>query len=273
MPRPSSTSRLAEDYKRAFWQLRAAGQVEEPLFDGVLELLDRLEDDGWLLAVATGKSDRGLKHCLEQNGIHARFVSLQTADRHPSKPHPVDGASRRSRTRARRPKRRSSSATRASTWRWPSTAGATPIGAGWGYHDARRADRSGRRRGRRAAARRPRSRSGACGWMTTRERGTGCSPTRRCDLAGWRSSSSALRSCTPSLLRPGGWPQVGAIVAILGVIDAVLAPRAAQESLGPARPRTGMKRFWKTVDVGARGRAAGRSGSTAARCGRPPERR
>jgi hypothetical protein len=27
------------------------------------------------------------------------------------------------------------------------------------------------------------------------------------------------------LLRPGGWPQVGAIVAILGAIDALLAPR------------------------------------------------
>ena len=26
------------------------------------------------------------------------------------------------------------------------------------------------------------------------------------------------------LLRPGGWPQVGAIIAILGVIDALLAP-------------------------------------------------
>ena len=27
------------------------------------------------------------------------------------------------------------------------------------------------------------------------------------------------------LIRPGGWPQVGAIVAILGVIDAMVAPR------------------------------------------------
>src|SRR5206468_8422282 len=69
---------LAEDYKRAFSKLRTAGMVEEPLFDGVLDLLDALEGDGWLLAVATGKSDRGLKHCLEQHGIHARFVSLQT---------------------------------------------------------------------------------------------------------------------------------------------------------------------------------------------------
>ena len=45
---------LAEDYKRAFWELRAAGEVEEPLFDGVVELLDRLENVGWLLAVGTG---------------------------------------------------------------------------------------------------------------------------------------------------------------------------------------------------------------------------
>ncbi|HYX46706.1 MAG TPA: hypothetical protein VE820_07790 [Sphingomicrobium sp.] len=28
-----------------------------------------------------------------------------------------------------------------------------------------------------------------------------------------------------SVLRPGGWPQVGAIVAILGAIDALFAPR------------------------------------------------
>lgn len=85
---PHDHADLAEHYKRSFMGLRAAGQVEEPLFDGVLELLDALEDDGWLLAVATGKSDRGLKHCLDLHDIHARFVTLQTADRHPSKPHP-----------------------------------------------------------------------------------------------------------------------------------------------------------------------------------------
>jgi membrane protein implicated in regulation of membrane protease activity len=28
-----------------------------------------------------------------------------------------------------------------------------------------------------------------------------------------------------SLIRPGGWPQLGAIVAIMGVIDAMFAPR------------------------------------------------
>ena len=28
-----------------------------------------------------------------------------------------------------------------------------------------------------------------------------------------------------NIVRPGGWPQLGAIVAILGVVDSVLAPR------------------------------------------------
>jgi phosphoglycolate phosphatase len=125
---------LAEDYKRAFMDLRAAGRVEEPLFDGVIELLDKLEHDGWLLAVATGKSDRGLKHCLDNHGIHARFVSLQTADRHPSKPHPSmvqqaiadAGAS---------PETSIVVGDTSFDMAMAANAGAAPIGAGWGYHE------------------------------------------------------------------------------------------------------------------------------------------
>lgn len=126
---------LAEDYKRAFWELRAAGQVEEPLFDGVLELLDALEHDGWLLAVATGKSDRGLAHCLESHGIHARFVSLQTADRHPSKPHPAMVE----RAIAEAGASREMSFVVGDTsfdMAMAVNAGARGIGAAWGYHDA-----------------------------------------------------------------------------------------------------------------------------------------
>jgi phosphoglycolate phosphatase len=80
--------RMAQTYKDAFVTLRGQRQVEEPLYEGILPLLDALEERGWSLAVATGKSDRGLKHCLASHGLHARFHSLQTADRHPSKPHP-----------------------------------------------------------------------------------------------------------------------------------------------------------------------------------------
>lgn len=125
---------LAEDYKRAFFDLRSAGEVEEPLFLGVLELLDALEADGWLLAVATGKSDRGLKHCLEGHGIHARFVSLQTADRHPSKPDP----SMVNQAIAEAGAAPSTTIVLGDTsfdMAMAVAAGASAIGAGWGYHE------------------------------------------------------------------------------------------------------------------------------------------
>ncbi|HXG99280.1 MAG TPA: HAD-IA family hydrolase [Sphingomicrobium sp.] len=80
---------LSRSYKDAFIAMRGAGEVAEPLYDGIIELLDALEADDWLLGVATGKSDRGLRHCLTSHGIFERFVTLQTADRHPSKPNPA----------------------------------------------------------------------------------------------------------------------------------------------------------------------------------------
>ncbi len=81
---------LATDYKNAFHAMRTSGELaDEPLFDGIAEILATLADDGWLLGVATGKSDRGLAHILAAHGITERFVTLQTADRHPSKPDPA----------------------------------------------------------------------------------------------------------------------------------------------------------------------------------------
>jgi phosphoglycolate phosphatase len=79
---------VAADYKRAFHALRADGMIDEPLFDGIADLLGALRGDGWLLGVATGKSDRGLGLALDQHGLSDYFITLQTADRHPSKPHP-----------------------------------------------------------------------------------------------------------------------------------------------------------------------------------------
>lgn len=125
---------LAETYKGCFLRARQAGLVEEPLFDGIVDLLDTLEAEGWLLAVATGKSDRGLRHCLESHGIHARFVSLQTADRHPSKPSPQMALAAMADAGA--------PATRTIVVGDTSfdmamgvAAGAAAIGAAWGYHE------------------------------------------------------------------------------------------------------------------------------------------
>lgn len=81
--------RVAELYKQAFLDLRSAAPMEEPLFPGVVELLDALEAEGVLLGVATGKGQRGLKITLDQHGLLGRFVTLQTADDAPGKPHPA----------------------------------------------------------------------------------------------------------------------------------------------------------------------------------------
>lgn len=86
---PELHAAMAEEYKRAFFAMRTANALDpEPLFDGVAEAIEALEDAGWLLGVATGKSDRGLAAILAHHGIAHRFATLQTADRHPSKPHP-----------------------------------------------------------------------------------------------------------------------------------------------------------------------------------------
>ncbi|WP_324828279.1 HAD-IA family hydrolase [Qipengyuania zhejiangensis] len=82
-------ARAVDAYKEGYRHLRTTGALHEPLYDGIAELVGRLHDAGWLLGVATGKSDRGLHACLDTHGIKARFVTLQAADRHPSKPHPA----------------------------------------------------------------------------------------------------------------------------------------------------------------------------------------
>jgi phosphoglycolate phosphatase len=86
---PGTHGRLVDAYKQSFFEARAQGQVHEPLFEGVQPLLRALHSRGWRLGVATGKSDRGLHSCLTLHGVRELFVTLQTADRHPSKPHPA----------------------------------------------------------------------------------------------------------------------------------------------------------------------------------------
>ncbi|HVL79767.1 MAG TPA: HAD hydrolase-like protein [Sphingomicrobium sp.] len=126
---------LAESYKRHFLRARLEGRVEEPLFDGIAELLDALDADGWLLAVATGKSDRGLGLCLECHGLSGRFVSLQTADRHPSKPNPSMALQAIS-DAGSKPEATIVIGDTSYDMGMAVAAGATGIGAAWGYHDS-----------------------------------------------------------------------------------------------------------------------------------------
>lgn len=125
---------MAQDYKRAFQRRRGAGLVAEPLFDGVAEAIDAIGAAGWLLGVATGKSDRGLGFCLAHHGIADRFVTLQTADRHPSKPHPSMVLQAMAEARAA-PASTVVIGDTSFDIAMAKAAGAAAIGVAWGYHD------------------------------------------------------------------------------------------------------------------------------------------
>ncbi len=59
------------------------------LFEGVLEMLDKLRDRQHLLVVATGKSRRGLNDALHTVQLRGRFDGSRTADETAGKPHPL----------------------------------------------------------------------------------------------------------------------------------------------------------------------------------------
>lgn len=85
----ATVSLVKESYRQAFFHLREDPSLHEPLFPGAKETLDLLAArDDVLLGVATGKSQRGLRSILELHDIRDHFMTLQTADTHPSKPHP-----------------------------------------------------------------------------------------------------------------------------------------------------------------------------------------
>jgi phosphoglycolate phosphatase len=59
------------------------------LFPGVPELLLNLCEAGYALAVATGKSRKGLDRALSSSGLSACFVATRCADETHPKPHPA----------------------------------------------------------------------------------------------------------------------------------------------------------------------------------------
>ncbi|MFB0874729.1 MULTISPECIES: HAD-IA family hydrolase [unclassified Sphingobium] len=124
---------LAERYKLAFQTLRRAEGVQEPLYPGIADLIVALDEAGWLLGVATGKSDRGLRLCLTHHGVHDRFVTLQTADRHPSKPHPSMLLTAMAQAGAE-PETTVMIGDTSFDIDMARAAGVRAIGVGWGYH-------------------------------------------------------------------------------------------------------------------------------------------
>lgn len=87
----ADVERASQEYKDMFIKLRAekGGEAAVPMYDGARETLIGLhERDEVLLGVATGKARRGLDHAYKSHDIGHFFMTHQTADNHPSKPHP-----------------------------------------------------------------------------------------------------------------------------------------------------------------------------------------
>ncbi|MGE0613140.1 MAG: HAD-IA family hydrolase [Hyphomicrobiales bacterium] len=125
---------ICESYKQAFTVLRSDPANSEPLYEGALEaVLALAAKDDVLLGMATGKSRRGVDRVLALHGLGDHFVSLQTADDNPSKPHPAMIQRALSETGA--------SAGHAvmvgdTTFdmAMARSAGVAALGVGWGYH-------------------------------------------------------------------------------------------------------------------------------------------
>lgn len=86
----TTLGRMIDAYKATFQHLRMAqGAAASPLYAGAEETVRRLGTrDDVMLAIATGKSRRGLTALMAGWDFADLFMSTQSADDHPSKPHP-----------------------------------------------------------------------------------------------------------------------------------------------------------------------------------------
>ena len=82
--RDEDVTRLTDRFRHHF----IVGENEIVLFDGVPEMLAALKARGHMLAVATGKSRRGLDRAFDTLGLREYFVASRCADEGFSKPHP-----------------------------------------------------------------------------------------------------------------------------------------------------------------------------------------
>jgi phosphoglycolate phosphatase len=81
---PARYQDVVARYRVHFLQ-RDAGTT---LFPGAADTVTELREAGYLLAVATGKSRRGLERALDATGLKPYFHATRCADEGHSKPHP-----------------------------------------------------------------------------------------------------------------------------------------------------------------------------------------
>jgi phosphoglycolate phosphatase len=125
---------LDATYRRVFNQVLSDPAHHEPLFPDVTETLRELSAmDGVTLGIATGKSVRGITRVMKEHGWEDLFTTIQTADTHPSKPHPSMVLTAMQET-GKRPEQTCFIGDTAWDMRMAKAAEVAGIGVDWGYH-------------------------------------------------------------------------------------------------------------------------------------------
>lgn len=140
---PDVVARVVDGYRTAFVELRQGPSLHEPLYEGMKALVHDLHDrDDVLLGVATGKSIRGVNRLFDEHDWHSKFVTMQTADTNPSKPHPgmIETAMAEAGTNAR-----DTVMVGDTTFdvEMAGNAGVHALGVAWGYHPVASLHRAG----------------------------------------------------------------------------------------------------------------------------------
>lgn len=131
---PERAPAMVETYKSLFNRTLADRSAQERLFDGVAEVLPRLGTrTDVLLGIASGKSRRGIDRVTAEHGWGHLFATIQTADDHPSKPHPSMILTAMEET-GTPPSETYFVGDTTFDVEMAIAAGATPIAVSWGYH-------------------------------------------------------------------------------------------------------------------------------------------
>ena len=77
---------IVQRYRLLYAQLQV---IPSPLFEGAKATLAQLAEAGYLLAVATGKSRRGLDRALEESGVGDYFATTRCGEEAAPKPDPA----------------------------------------------------------------------------------------------------------------------------------------------------------------------------------------
>ncbi len=134
---PEIRRNLAERYRSVFIDGHLQ-RTNEPLYAGIRETIRALQAEGDVaLGIATGKSRRGVARVLEREGWHGAFLTIQTADDHPSKPHPSMILAAMAEAGVG-PEATVMIGDTAFDMEMARSAAVGAVGVGWGYHDEAR---------------------------------------------------------------------------------------------------------------------------------------